>query len=293
MNALARPSFMHLPRHLLSSRLTPRVVASVASAIAVGTLVHSFFYPTFDGGKLRWLLVTTSTLLAAVPIAFGVTAKTRLGAVGRTMFLSMLLGIANTFLPSVFLGEASISQGVGIFVTFGVFFGSICGFLYGIPLAVLAFVTQRHVHAGTADSPDRALRNAGIWTTLMVLWPAVAFVWKLTSGEPQAFGFVHVEDSVTTVFLLLVPALACALGIVAIVHGVVRLVRRKTWIASAWQGRVPGCRVRPWTPDDDERALPRLASSDAAAVVEWFAEDPSSTTAYRAQATGVPMAIIG
>lgn len=284
---------MHLPRHLLSSRLTPRVVAPAAAAIAVGTLVYSFFYPQFDGGKLRWLLVATSTLFAAVPIVLGVRANTRLGAVGRTMFLSVLLGIANTFLPSVVLSEMSVEKGLGIFLTFGVFFGSICGFFYGIPLAVLAFVTQRHVHAESADASDRALRNAGIWLTVMVLWPAAAFVWKLTNGEPQGFGIVTVDDSVTTVFLLLVPALACAIGIAAIVHGVMRLVRRRAWIASVWQGRVPGCRVRPWTPDDEERALPRLASGDTSAVVEWFAEDPSLTTAYRAQATGVPVAIIG
>lgn len=274
---------MLLPRGLLPSRLSARTVAPITASLAVAVLVYAWFYPPFDGGKLRPLLVLTSTGFAAAVTIYAIGARTRLRAVGRAMAVSTLLGIANTFAPAALLSHEQRAD-IGAYLFFGVLFGAPVGFVYGVPLAMLASLTQPHVDARDATATDRASRNAGVFLAVLAAYPAVVALSAIfvMPGGPSWWA----EEAVSVAGLAIA---ACAGGIVLAVRASLRLARRRAWIAGVWAGRVPGYRVRMMTAADER--LPRLA--DGEAVVEWLPEDPGATTAYRAAAGGgVALAIV-
>jgi hypothetical protein len=275
MPALSNVLSTVLPRGIARSRLSATGWVALAASLGAGACAYAGLYPRFDDGQLRVVLALTSVGFGAAVAAYAARARTAGAAVGRALGMAVVLGVASTVLPSAILSHGSGS--FFVFMLFGVVFGGVTGLLYGIPLALLAGCTQRDVASPSAAGADRAVRNAGLWLAIVATLAVVG-----ASGlDERAAGAAPMAVSV---------AIALA-GLFAMARACVRLARRDAFLARVRDGHEPRLRLRVIDARDDLREVPCLGEGET--VVEWLAEDADTTTAYRAAAVGVPVAIVG
>lgn len=276
-----------LPSFVSSSRVEASVWAAVAAGLPVSLAAFAGLYPQFDGGRLRLLLAATTGPAAAAIVTTALRGRRAPSAAAvRTLGMAAVGGVACTVLPAAAL---SFDGGAGTFLlacTFGVFFGSITGLVYGAPLALLAGIMARHARAGCSDGDDRAARVAGLWSAAAGV---AVLAWVLGGLERRGLSLgleLHALAVPAAASLLVVGALVAAAA-----HA--RVARRARWLARVERGLEPALRLRPWCPSDEDLALPRvrpLAAHVPPRVLEWH-PDPSGST-YRARAEGVPVAVV-
>lgn len=277
-----------LPSSLSAPRVSARLWLALAAGLGCAVCAYAGLYPRFDEGRLRLVLALTSAPFAAAVVGWAVSARSAAGALGRTLGMSILLGIASTVIPAAILS----TRGAGEFVVmciFGAFFGGATGALYGLPLALLSALGWRHVQAQTHAATDRAARVAGVWGFVVSL---VGLAGTLLLDEPtfDPSRGALLAPSLLPALLALAAALA---GIAVVVRALTRASRRSSWLARVRSGLEPAFRLRTLDARDRLDALPRI--SDGLTVVEWCPDgisEATSGTAYRVAAVGTAVAIV-
>ncbi|MBS2011950.1 MAG: hypothetical protein JST00_03620 [Deltaproteobacteria bacterium] len=258
------PAFLRIPR--VSAR------AWVAIAVALGCAVAAYagMYPRFDDGRFRIALALTCAPFGAVLAAYAVAAKTRARAFFRALLMSGVLGVAATVVPGFLLAKRDL-EAMPLVLLFGAVFGFPTGAVYGVPIAVLASVTQRRVVAdqayidgfsSTADrlaSNDRVARVAGGWLALGGIVAAFA-TWELD----VCFGDSDREPWRVIPFLVAIASTGLGLAVVA--RAWWRLRKRTAWVARVQAALEPGFRLRPVDVRDDLEGIPRLGIEDVTSV---------------------------
>lgn len=284
-----------LPSSLAPPRLSPRLWLALAAGLGTGVCGYAGLYPRFDEGSLRFVIALTSVPFAAAVVATSLGARTPRRAFGLAVLLSAILGVASTIVPAAILTSSHSSEFVPACM-FGAFFGTPTGALYGLPLAVLSACGHRHVRAQTHEATDHAARVAGVWLFFVAL---LGLVGTLSLDEPK----MDWAASVMMPPSRLPALLAIAVGITGLAVSLRSLARQRN--RSAWIGRVsaglePAFRLRPIDLRDRVAELPRLSSTNVPCadptVVEWLPDalsDAASGTAYRANAAGTAVALVG
>jgi hypothetical protein len=270
------------------SPVSARLWLALAAGLGCAVCAYAGLYPQFDGGKLRLVLALTSAPFAAAVVAYASSARTAARAFGATLLVAGLLGIASTIVPAMILTWRQPNE-LFIALFFGLFFGAGTGLVYGLPLAVLASLGHRHVHAQTHEGTDRAARIAGIWLFALA---ALGIAATSILGRPT------MDDATDTLMPASpIPALAASaaslVGALSVLVASLRLRRRAAWIARVRSGLEPRYRLRPVDLRDPVDELPRLGSG--VTILEFRADDVAvgaGGSAYRVSATGTAVAIV-
>lgn len=276
---MANSAHAGLPRFVATSEMTARGRVMLSAALACGAVAGAGFYPTFDEGKLRLLLGFSSALLAPFVIHVALNSPLRKFAVLRALMLATALGPVSTLLPAAVLLSTSHGGDVlGVVCTLGVITGLPTGFAYGIPLAILVYLTYPLVRAGTYDAVDRVKIRAGAWLAVGGAF-AVVVATYLTQKV--------LEEPLETLPAALAVVIL-AIGLVTSVVGYARLRLRAAWVMRVRQGFESDYRVRPLEARDPIDRLPCL--SKGATVIEW--RPASGEGAYRSAAVGTALAVV-
>ena len=277
-----------LPPSLSNSPISARLWLALAAGAGSAVCAYAGLYPRFDQGSLRLVIGLTSAPFAAAVVAYALSARTGLRALGTALLTSALLGIASTVIPAALITWDHPNE-LFIACFFGILFGGATGVTYGVPLAILASLGHRHVHAQTHEGTDRAARIAGTWLFIVA---ALGVTGTCLLDEPK---MDWATDTLTAPSPL--PALfGCAVAVagwLAFLVASMRLARREAWVARVRSGLEPSFRLRPMDLRDRIDGLPRLGNG--LTVVEFLAGEVSDTTAgsaYRTAATGTAVAIV-
>ena len=277
-----------LPSSLAPPRLSPRLWLALAAGLGTGVCGYAGLYPRFDEGSLRVVIALTSVPFAAAVVATSLGARTPARAFGLAVLLSAVLGVASI-----------TSNRSGEFIPacmFGAFFGAPTGALYGLPLAVLSACGHRHVRAQTHEATDHAARVAGVWLFFVAL---LGLLGTLSLDEPKWDGAASMMMPPSRLPALLAIAVGIT-GLAVSLRSLARQRNRSAWIGRVSAGLEPAFRLRPIDLRDRVEELPRLSSTNVSCadltVVEWLPDalaDAASGTAYRANAAGTAVAIVG
>jgi drug/metabolite transporter (DMT)-like permease len=277
-----------LPPSLSDSPLSARLWLALAAGAGSAVCAYAGLYPRFDEGTLRGVIALTSVPFAAAVVAYALSARTPLRALGTALMTAGMLGVASTVIPGVILTWDRPNE-LGFVAIFGTVFGAITGLTYGVPLAILASLGHRHMHAQTHEGTDRAARIAGTWLFIVA---AVGVIGACVFDPPKMDW--HTDTLVAPSPL---PALVgCAVAVVgwlAFLVSTMRLARRARWLERVRAGLEPSFRVRAMDLRDRIDGLPRLGNGGA--VLEFLAGDSpdgSAGSAYRTAATGTAVAIV-
>ena len=278
-----------LPSSLSDSPLSARLWLALAAGAGCAVWAYAGLYPQFDEGALRGVLAVTSAPFAAAVVAYALSTRTPLRALGTAFVAAGMLGIASTVIPGVILTWGRPNE-LGFVALYGTVFGSITGLTYGVPLAILAWLGHRHVRAQTHEGTDRAARIAGSWLFIMA---ALGVIGTCMFDQPRA-------DWSTDTLIAPSPLpalLACAVAVtawLAFLFATMRLIRRENWLERVRSGLEPSFRVRSMDLRDRLDGLPRLG--DGATVIELLpgvGPQGSAGSAYRTAVRGTAVAIVG
>lgn len=276
-----------LPSSVSAPRVSARLWLALAAGLGCAVCAYAGLYPRFDEGRFRVVLALTSAPFAAAVVAAALDARSWQRAFGRTLAMAMVLGVASTIIPAAML----TTHGGGEFVLavfFGMFFGAPTGGLYGLPLAILAALGWRHVHAQTHEATDRAARLAGAWLFVVALVGLAGTCLLDLLWRAWPTGMIAPSSLPS----MLAAAAAIAGGAV-VVRAWVRARRRSAWLSRVRSGLEPAFRLRAADVRDRLDGLPRIR--EGLTVVEWCPDEVDGTTAgtaYRVAAVGTAVAIV-
>jgi hypothetical protein len=271
--------------------MSARLWLALAAGVGCGACAYAGLYPRFDEGKLRLVLALTSAPFAAAVVAYALSAKSATAAVGRTLLMASVLGIAAIVVPAAILSRHGTPEFV-MSCCFGAFFGAPTGAIYGGPLALLAGEGWRHVNANTHEGTDRAARLGGLWLVVISL---LATTGTLFLDAPRFDGMTESMVEPSRLPLVFAVGAACA-GALVVARATLRARRRSGWIARVRAGLEPMFRVRAVDLRDPVEALPRVGAGAPREVVEWCPDELStatSGTAYRVAAVGTAVLVVG
>lgn len=270
---------------LAAPRISPRLWVAAVVGIGCAMCAYAGLYPRFDGGELRVLVAVTAGPFGAAVAAFALSAKSWGRAFWRATLISVLLGVACTVLPGLCIAKDD-TNALGFVALFGVLFGGPTGLMYGLPIAVLAALAQKHVADGSHQGNDRASRLAGAWLAVGATFAAFC-TWQL---DVQVWFSGLARDTLSSYVPLMVTGFAFMTGLVLMARATARIERRTRWIQRVSAGRHRSFRIRPISASDDLTALPRLGP-EPRLVVEWCGS-PDPTSAYRTPAEGMAVALV-
>ena len=246
---------------------------------------YAGLYPRFDEGSLRLVIGLTSAPFAAAVVAYALSTRTTVRALGAALAGAFVLGAASTVIPALILTWNHPGE-MGIAAVFGAFFGGATGVTYGVPLAILASLGHRHVHVQTHEGNDRAARIAGLWL-FAVAAIGVTGTCLLDHSKMDWHTDMPIPPSPLPALVGCVVAMT---GSLAFLVATMRLRRRAAWLSRVSAGLEPSFRLRRMAAHDQLAGLPRLGSGSA--VVEFIADVPGKgALAYRTAAMGTAIAI--
>lgn len=273
--------------HVSPPRVSARLCLALAAGLGAGVCGYAGLYPRFDEGALRLVLALTCAPFAAAVVAASLSAKSALGAMGRAVGLSALLGMAAVVLPAAIL----CTHGSGEFFVgclFGAFLGAPTGALYGLPLGMLAAAGWRHPQAGTHEAADRAARLGGLWLVAVSLLGVLGAL-VLDEGKMDWVTRTMTWPSRAPVWVASAAALG---GAFLVVRATLTTKRREAWLSRLRAGLEPTFRLRAIDVRDPVATLPRITGGASFEVLEWCPDRDDAGTAYRVAALGVAVALV-